>query len=445
MPAITVRVQGRYGTVRTVLDSASTCWELYVRVAAALSASRVSRGNEGGLVFVPAVSDEETALSTKRPREKTGEKTEEKLNTCNFVIIREQPRGDGFGKGQVPLGDNENETGLLDTLESAGVGHGTLLFWEERPHVGIKEGPAVCRAGGTKRECKDNTGEYHHCQSSGRDCHVYRYVFMSEDSSSQQDVYMDIEHRPPKTFTFDSGESVWGGALLLGAYVIKHRRAVWVKEELLGLELGCGTGFCGLLASICGLERVLLTDGNPSVIDIVRRNIDRNKARCPQVEASILEWNNIEHCERIQESFFNGAMRNKFDIVFGSNILYTERSVEPFFKTAAKFLDSKGCLILSRSLRNKKMEVHILKAVKQAGLVRYDALGQEDLKHLSNVVTKFWELSSDAKTTGLNGSSRDNEERKPVTRRVTKTVNRLEIDPAGYTIEFFRLSQNKDV
>lgn len=71
-----------------------------------------------------------------------------------------------------------------------------------------------------------------------------------------------------------TGLSVWGAAFALVEWAILHKK--WITD-LNVLELGAGTGFCGLLIGrICKPKSILLSDGNAKVLDCLNENVRIN-------------------------------------------------------------------------------------------------------------------------------------------------------------------------
>ena len=56
------------------------------------------------------------------------------------------------------------------------------------------------------------------------------------------------------------GAVVWDCGLILGKVIEKFLSFDKFLDERSVLDMGCGTGLCGLLASFCGASRVVLTD-----------------------------------------------------------------------------------------------------------------------------------------------------------------------------------------
>lgn len=71
-----------------------------------------------------------------------------------------------------------------------------------------------------------------------------------------------------------TGLSVWDAAMALAEWAISHRSHF---DSTHVVELGSGTGLCGMLmAKICRLLSITLTDGNDKVLDCLRQNVQNN-------------------------------------------------------------------------------------------------------------------------------------------------------------------------
>lgn len=68
---------------------------------------------------------------------------------------------------------------------------------------------------------------------------------------------------------------LWRGAPILASFLFRHRY-LFTQSRARCIELGAGVGLLGMAASRCGVSRVHLTDGNVSVLDIIRCNLERN-------------------------------------------------------------------------------------------------------------------------------------------------------------------------
>ena len=96
------------------------------------------------------------------------------------------------------------------------------------------------------------------------------------------------------------------------------------------LELGAGTGACGLFAvAACGASHVVLTDEVPRVLELARGNAARNAALMPTsaaVDVEPLAWGAPE------------APRGPWDWVIGSDLTYSAKGTELLCQTIHQLL-----------------------------------------------------------------------------------------------------------
>jgi len=108
-----------------------------------------------------------------------------------------------------------------------------------------------------------------------------------------KDVIITIKQAEPKwevhvSDPLGTGTTVWDAALVLADYLFAHRQVVQGKTVL---ELGSGTGACGLVAAAVGAVSVCLTD-LPYLIPLLEENIRLNSFLLwtSSVRATALTW-----------------------------------------------------------------------------------------------------------------------------------------------------------
>lgn len=158
---------------------------------------------------------------------------------------------------------------------------------------------------------------------------------------------------------------IWPAAFILGRFLRKFE-----PEGKSLLELGAGTGVCGLIAARYGFSRVTLTDVNDMALDFARANLIRNGLR-DRVEVCHLDL-----C-RQQDS----AISHQYDLVAASELLYLDDLHRPILKLLQRRLAPDGkalfCTDMARlkprfkKLAEKEFKVqegHIgVKSVDEAG------------------------------------------------------------------------------
>ncbi|KAG1370937.1 putative protein N-lysine methyltransferase METTL21A [Cocos nucifera] len=111
-----------------------------------------------------------------------------------------------------------------------------------------------------------------------------------------------------------SRQLVWPGAVLLNDYLTKNAE---ILEGHSVIELGSGVGITGIL---CGrfCQKVVLTDHNEEVLEIMKKNIELHLSSEPSscaLTAEKLEWGNSVQISEILQKHPEG-----FDLVLGADI-----------------------------------------------------------------------------------------------------------------------------
>ena len=89
-----------------------------------------------------------------------------------------------------------------------------------------------------------------------------------------------------------TGQLMWPGAHILGSYLRSLPADAFAGAE--AVELGAGTGLAGLIFAARG-GRVVLTDSNPVVMSLLRRNAEHNaEALGGRASVAALEWGDAD-------------------------------------------------------------------------------------------------------------------------------------------------------
>jgi len=139
------------------------------------------------------------------------------------------------------------------------------------------------------------------------------------------------------------GGRVWASARVLCSWLL--------QQDLQGqdvLELGCGTGACGLFAAALGAQRVTLTDGGaPALLSLASKNAINNRyiwaARGAEVRVEHHKWG-----EWVESASFRGH-----DWILGSDLTYASHSHQPL------------CDSLAAQLRHFSPQAHAILAHQQ--------------------------------------------------------------------------------
>ncbi|OLP92255.1 Alpha N-terminal protein methyltransferase 1 [Symbiodinium microadriaticum] len=135
------------------------------------------------------------------------------------------------------------------------------------------------------------------------------------------------------------GARLWPCSLLVAAYI--RRLYAYNPEQLRArlLELGSGSGLCGLVAAAHGAT-VVLSDGDARVLPLLQRNVAEyaRRAGAPRPHVLRVDFANTADVEAVLEQF------DRFDFVIASDVLYEHRLVSPFFRAATKLLRTSEAL-----------------------------------------------------------------------------------------------------
>ena len=137
----------------------------------------------------------------------------------------------------------------------------------------------------------------------------------------------------------ETGQVVWPAAPVLAYFLLSDEGQNLTSGRDV-IELGAGVGIPGLLASLCA-HSVVLTDHNPTVLEILRRNValnepvstcdakDRAKDRLGvsrtlcSVSVEPLDW----------DSPPSPALVGRFDVAIGADVVYAPGAAAALFRT----------------------------------------------------------------------------------------------------------------
>ncbi|XP_018647954.1 hypothetical protein Smp_133160, partial [Schistosoma mansoni] len=142
------------------------------------------------------------------------------------------------------------------------------------------------------------------------------------------------------------GHYTWKCAEALSDFLVKY------PEEVRGLrvlELGAGTGLCGITAALLGALHVRFTDKDLTCSDTLHLNAQLNGIK--NYDFTPLDWN--------YPLDWSGGF---FDIILASDCLYDKEVYEPFLKTATLQLrvNNNASLLLSFENRSSFTDISVL-------------------------------------------------------------------------------------
>ncbi|KAF2069465.1 hypothetical protein CYY_009220 [Polysphondylium violaceum] len=149
------------------------------------------------------------------------------------------------------------------------------------------------------------------------------------------------------------GYKLWDSSLLLSEIILRNS-SLFVDQSI--LEIGSGCGLSGSIAAAQGCKSFLLTDFVDAVNLNIQFNLDLNFKNIPNLNNPItdnnlnttppnhlvygkvdkLDWNNLQDYKQ----------NELFDIVFGSDLVYSLEAAETVPKVISKFLKPNGLSII---------------------------------------------------------------------------------------------------
>ena len=146
-----------------------------------------------------------------------------------------------------------------------------------------------------------------------------------DDFVDPQDIFQD----------FPLWIKIWEASLVLAEYLA----GMEAEEGKRLLEIGCGIGVVGIVASSFG-HQVTMTEYNQDALNFSRANALLNEASNLEIRA--LDWDKPE---------IEGA----FDYIVGSEVLYRERDFQPILQLFKTYLKKGGEIILAEGTRKTSM------------------------------------------------------------------------------------------
>lgn len=164
---------------------------------------------------------------------------------------------------------------------------------------------------------------------------------------------------------------VWDGALVLCYYMIKNKDLFEEKfKNKVILELGSGTGVCGITTSIFKPSKLFLTDID-SAIPLITKNVEVNKKNLTNpIEIVPIDWN-------IKESYNN--IKEEIDYIICSEIVFDQSLFEALLSTIKAFyIKGKTKIIFSYTYRKKEEKEFFSKLNHSLEINKVDIVKKED-------------------------------------------------------------------
>ena len=134
---------------------------------------------------------------------------------------------------------------------------------------------------------------------------------------------------------------VWSAAEEACEELVRPERTRTLLEGRSVLELGSGTGLCGL---VCGVlsKAVVLTDGSEEAVE----ELEKTAALNPHAHVAgcaVLWWGDVDGLGMVLGLVGGGG----FDVVVGTDVVYEAEFIAPLLKSAVAALVEGGRLVLA--------------------------------------------------------------------------------------------------
>ena len=191
------------------------------------------------------------------------------------------------------------------------------------------------------------------------ECSEITYDFVNVGSNELHTVRLRFH----EDYTQSTGLSIWKGAEVLCDYLRNHAKELFANKNPEGnnkgnkeqkvLELGAGVGLCSLAAHSLGAERVVATDGDATVLENLKQNIDMNRVDLDRnIVCQQLIWGHSTQMKSILET------HGPFDIVLAADVCYMTKSLVPLLSTAHALMKDDGVLILVHQSYSQEVDFH---------------------------------------------------------------------------------------
>ena len=163
---------------------------------------------------------------------------------------------------------------------------------------------------------------------------------------------------------------VWRAAEAFNEELIRPARASQLKSKRV-VELGSGTGICGLLVAKISGSTTLLTDGSEDSVEALQESILLNDFEKDQrVESVLLQWGDIEGANQLVSAF------GKFDVCVATDVIYEAAAVKPLLTSARELLSDDGVFYLA----NHRFRFHGLKQEIESHLKKFPFILSEFIR-----------------------------------------------------------------
>ena len=165
-----------------------------------------------------------------------------------------------------------------------------------------------------------------------------------------------ITLRARKQYENSTGAVVWKGSEVMAAYLVQHVATMVQNQRI--CELGAGVGLCGIVASRLGAKSVLMTDGDTTVLENLRHNVDLNSTTTTAAAAAEAAADSSSEttaaatisCPQLiwgKESGIIFAEAYGYqDVVLATDCVYITKSLRPLLETIHEILEPNSGVFL---------------------------------------------------------------------------------------------------
>lgn len=171
------------------------------------------------------------------------------------------------------------------------------------------------------------------------------------------------------------GHAVWPAAIALCSWLQLHGATLCSHASV--LELGAGGGAPSLVAYGLGASLVVATDGDASILPLLRANFDENHCanaadastagpRPGGFKAELFDWRDTEAAAKLQSQ----QELDGFDLVLAADVLYAAGDIAPLMRAAALLLrhGAQSRLLVARSAWFEELQPTLVASAEGEGL-----------------------------------------------------------------------------
>jgi predicted nicotinamide N-methyase len=123
---------------------------------------------------------------------------------------------------------------------------------------------------------------------------------------------------------------IWEASIVLAHHLVQ----IGLDKQMTVLEIGAGMGIAGLFLGAHG-HKVMITDYEEDALELLQMNAELNGLT--NVSTSKLDWHNPD-------------LGGEYDIICGSELVYSETSIEPIIGLFRRYLKPGGTVFLAHDV-----------------------------------------------------------------------------------------------